>query len=552
MGMTLWVLALAAAKAATLADGHSVAPIAGATPTSELKCEAPLENAWLAPGPGGTWGVRAPARPAKVNCTLNNKGSKKPEPVTLEFIDQAPPFALAPDHLPLLGTDTEAALDASGPVARADGSFGSVKVDHSHVTAGLPTIRMPQHLVVLALSASGDPAYAVVPLLGKAKVSVTTQKNAKLEVVVAGRRTTGFKSDKKGKVDVAVPAPPGFASGLLEVDPGKKKKGAESELQLPQAKPLFALAALGPVDAVPSGSAFAIYVAGANPQGLPPDDSELVAVGTFARIDKTEVLQPGLWKLTGTAPAAGTATVALTLGGASRTVTLTVAPKVATEPPKPEVKPDPKLALTEPRPDPKGTLPQKPPELPTAAVVNAKTAPEPEPEDRIHLGLLVEAGYLTNFGSVGGLAPGVGVQLGYRLGQLDVGGAVDALFTTGTRQGQVTVAGGNIDTTTSTQVIQSMIGPWARWRFTDIIGVSASAGVGISRVAQSITANGSVNSSGTSTSVAFGGLAGLDLDFNVVRVFGGARYLQSSASGDLSGPAGGLTALVGVGVDLGF
>ena len=97
-----------------------------------------------------------------------------------------------------------------------------------------------------------------------------------------------------------------------------------------------------------------------------------------------------------------------------------------------------------------------------------------------------------------------------------------------------------------------MIGPWARWRFTDVIGVSASAGVGVSRVAQSITANGAVNSSGTSTSFAFGGLAGLDLDFNVVRVFGGARYLQSSASGDLSGPAGGLTGLVGVGVDLGF
>jgi hypothetical protein len=549
--MTLWALALAAVKAATPADGHTVAPIPGATPTSELKCEAPLENAWLAPGPGGTWGVRAPARPGKVSCTLNKQGAKKTETVTLEFVDQAPPFALAPDHLPLLGTDTEAALDASGPVARADGSFGNVKVDRAHVTAGLPTIRMPQHLVVLALSPAGDPAYTVVPLLGKAKVSVTTKKNAKLEVVVAGRRTTGFKSDKKGKVDVAVPAPPGFAGGLLEVDPSKKKKGAETELQLPQAKPLFALAALGPADAVPSGSRFVIYVAGANPQGLPPNDSELVAVGTFTTIDKTEVLQPGLWKLTGKAPAAGAATVVLTLGGASRTVAIAVAPPVATEPPKPEVKVEPKLT-TEPKPDPKGTLTQKPPELPVDHAVVTQTPAAATDEKALHLGLLVEAGYLTNFGSVGGLAPGVGVQLGYRLGSLDVGGAVDALFTTGTRQGQVTVSGGSIDTTTSTQVIQSMVGPWARWRFTDIIGVSASAGLGISRVAQSITANGSVNSSGTSTSLAFGGLAGLDLDFNVVRVFGGARYLQSSASGSLTGPAGGLTGLVGVGVDLGF
>ena len=100
--------------------------------------------------------------------------------------------------------------------------------------------------------------------------------------------------------------------------------------------------------------------------------------------------------------------------------------------------------------------------------------------------------------------------------------------------------------------LQGIVGPWGRYRFTDNIGVSATVGVGASRVTQSISAAGQVNSSGAATALAYGGIAGLDLSFSIVRVFVGARYLQSNATGAVTGPAGGLAGVVGVGVDLGL
>ena len=191
----------------------------------------------------------------------------------------------------------------------------------------------------------------------------------------------------------------------------------------------------------------------------------------------------------------------------------------------------------------------------TPKVEQKMPPPEPADNDTIRLGAMIEAGYFSNFGSVSGLSPGAAIQVSYRMGQLDLGGGLDLLVSVplASQTGSVTVGSGQqIDTTTNNMSVQALVGPYARYRFTDLIGVAGQLGVGLSRVTQSITANGQVNSSGATNAFGFGGFVGLDLDLGLAQVFAGARYEQASGSGSLSGNAGGFAGIAGLGVDIGM
>ena len=151
-----------------------------------------------------------------------------------------------------------------------------------------------------------------------------------------------------------------------------------------------------------------------------------------------------------------------------------------------------------------------------------------------------------------GLAPGGQVQLAYRTGDFDLGLSVDALFAQASHDGSVSVDGATVTTSTTASTLQVLAGPWVRYRFTDWLGVDLTAGAGVARTTEQIDSGTTTNASGTTSPLALGGMAGLDFNFGLVRAFAGARYLTASASGDLSGNAGGLAVLGGVGVDLGL
>ncbi len=559
MGMMIVSATVAWISLATPADGHSVAPISSATAKSEVTCDGPLAGAYLSPAETGL-GLRASLVPGTVKCKVVN--GPKAQDVSVDFTDSDSTIGLAADHPVLLGTDKEATLSTRGEISRADGSAGPAKVGPGTITATLPTIRMPQNLVVLASDSLGNADYAIVPLLGKAKVAVKVKKDAKLEVLVAGHRVTGFTSDKKGKADIAVPAPPGFTEGLLEVHP-KKGKVEVSDLNLPAAKPLFALAVLGPSDAVTIGTAFVVLAAGAKPNGLPADESDFSAdPSSGLTISQRTLVRPGLWRLDGTAPSAD-GQVTIKLGQASRVVDIKVkpAPAIAVAEAKPavaETKPaETKPAETKPaETKPAETKPAVAEIKPADSTPKVtKSAPPPAVADddgTLRLGIMIEGGYMTNGGAISGLAPGAMVQVAYRMGSFDIGGGLDALVTSTTSHNTVNYNSVALDSTTTTQSLQAMVGPYARYRFLDFMGVAAQAGLGISRVTESITANNQVNSSGASTTIGFAALLGLDFDFGLAQAFVGGRYATANASGTLTGQAGGIAGIVGLGVNLGM
>jgi hypothetical protein len=564
---------LAAALSATPADGHSVAVIGDASLMTEVNCDGLLQGAYLAPA-GLGYGLRAPIAPGAVKCTIKSADGKEKQ-VTVEFADDDIPVGVAPDHPIVLGVDKEGALNLRGDVSHVEGSAGPVKLEQGTAKATLPTIRMPQHLVVLVTDSQGDANYAVIPLLGKAKASMkVTKRNAKIEVIVAGHRTGGFTSDKKGKVEVSVPAPPGFLKGALVVTDSKGRT-AESSLELPAAKPLYALAAIGP-DTATANKPFVVYAAGSNPMGLPPDDAEFeVLPGSGAQVYSKDTIKPGLWRVSMTAPQAGDVAVVLKLKNATKNISVKVQapppPPTVAQTEQPKTKPADLTSANKTNTPATNTSAttgtnnattvsqNEQPKSAVSEVVKTDTKPkvtkrkdEDEPSD-IHLGILLEAGYMTNNGAIAGFAPGASVQISYRvLDGFDVGLDVDALVTTSNSSANVQVGGASVATTSNTQILQGLAGPWARYHFSDLIAVDLSAGAGLSRVAQSISAENVVNTSGVSNSFAFGGQLGIDLTFGIARGYIGARYAQSQASGDVTGLAGGLAALAGVGVDLGL
>lgn len=581
MGVMLAALVLAA-TGAVQADGHTVVPLRGAKVDVELSCPAPLKNAYLAPLPGNKFGVRAPVQPGRLTCQLKPPKGRVAS-VPLNFVAPKWPLSVGATRPVVLGQDTEAVLEVRGKALRADGSAGPATLMDDTVRAQLPPSKMPQNLVVLVQGEKGGAAYAVVPLLGRATVKVQTAKDAQVEAVVAGHRSTGFTSDDSGQVQLVIPAPPGFVKG--DIDVTANGKTTHATIGLPAAKPLYALAVLGPQDNVAPNSRVELLAAGCNPMGLPPKPKELKGKASAGKLLGLSLAQPGLWKLTMQAPASGDTTVELHLGNATRTITFHVgppkpvvvaeAPKPPEQPkveaPKPEVKQA--AAEPEPKPEPKPEVAQveepKPAELPhqpepkplpvaqaekpeTETVVKPVHKRSMDDDEGMRLELLVEGGYLTNGGAISGIAPGGQLQVAYRTGDFDFGGGVDALFASSSQSSSVPSSGTAISTATKTSSLQLLVGPWVRYRFTDVFGVDLSAGAGVSRTSQQIEANGSVNSSGSTSPVAFGGLAGLDLNFGLVRAFAGARYVTASASGDLTGNAGGLAGLVGVGVDLGL
>lgn len=676
MGMSLLsALALLAAPA----DGRTVVPVEGALPSSELSCLGALEGARLAPAATGL-GVRAPLAAATVPCKLTQADGTQSD-VSLAFAAPGEGLFVAAGKLPVLGQESEVLLSASSKVVRAAGSAGEATIVDGQIKAPLPTLKMPQNLVVLAAGPEGV-GYTVVPLLGRAKVGIKTRSSSQLETVVAGTRLGGFQSDGKGKADLAIPAPPGFVQGLLRVT-DSKGKSSTADLELPAAKPLFALAVLAPIGAVPPGSTFTVVAAGANPAGLPPADSELGVVASGGTtVQPAKLLAPGLWELSVTAPQSGAADVKLTLGQATFPVSLPVesgakAPLlIPIEPTRIELAFEAKqlasgqsVPLTAKLVDAKGRVADaaltvnvtgpgswkagesgpgrtggdlsvpagsKPgssvtvevsgagfKESRTVEVIAGKPAslvlgvPEADPVDPLALrvaadvkdaegnaiapklvarnghveslegnrfrvtgtpGTLVtlstgegpeaqvqlpsagekgprvlvgiQAGYLTNGGSIAGFAPGAALIGAWGLGSFDLGVGADVLVASTTQAGNVSFQGGSLATSTTTQTLQLLAGPWARYRFTDHLGVAATGGVGLSRVTQSISAQGGVNSAGASNTLAFGGAAGLDLRFGLFRAFAGARYAASTASGELSGNAGGIAGVASVGIDL--
>jgi hypothetical protein len=582
MGVMLVGLMLAAAGAGVPADGHTVVPLSKAKADTELVCDGALQGAFLTPASAKTFGVRAPVKPGTVACMLKpTKG--KPVAVPLKFLEPKWPLSVGATAPVVLGVDGEALLEVRGKALRADGSAGSATLEGGKVHAALPTSKMPQNLVVLVEGEKGGAAYAVVPLLGRATMKVQTSKDAKVEAVVAGHRSTGFTSDASGTVALQVPAPVGFLKGQIDVTDANAKT-SHAAITLAAAKPLFALAALGPADNVAPGAVAELLVAGADPLGLPPKPKELKATASAGKVKGLALLQPGLWKVQVVAPASGEVTVDLALGNASRKLSFAVGaptpkpePKPAVEAkpePAPEAKPAVAEAKPEPAPEPKAEpkpevkpavaeapkpppepRPQAIPEPPKPAVeVAAKPVHKPSSDDEegFRLELLVEGGYLTNGGALEGLAPGGQVQLAYRTGDFDLGLSVDALFAQASHDGSVSVDGATVTTSTTASTLQVLAGPWVRYRFTDWLGVDLTAGAGVARTTEQIDSGTTTNASGTTSPLALGGMAGLDFNFGLVRAFAGARYLTASASGDLSGNAGGLAVLGGVGVDLGL
>lgn len=576
MGVILLGVLLAAAGVAP-ADGHTVVPLAKARFDSELRCEGPLEGSFLAPANArGGLGVRAPIAAGKVACRLHF--AKGPDfPFALTFTPPPGGLAVGPAAPVFLGQDKEAVLKVSGRPVRADGSAGPVQLAEGTVSAALPASKMPQNLVVLVQDEKGAAAYAVVSLLGRATVKVQTAREASVEAVVAGHRSTGFTSDAAGQAAVAVPAPPGFVKGVIDVG-GGGKRSTRAPIGLPLAKPLFALAAIGPGAPVAPGTIAEVVVAGANPLGLPPKPRELKATAAgAAKLLAVTPQQPGLWRVRLRAGAAGEATVQLGLGTASRTVTFQVgapAPKAPAPPPVAQTppvaaEPAPAPAST---PPPAETPPLPPPQKaevlartdqvraaepprPAAATVVREPAATPRDEGSargFRLELLAEGGYLTNGGALAGLAPGVQAQLAYRLGDIDVGGGFDLLYAFADKHNQLQTGGGTIDATTRVQSLQLLVGPWLRYRITERVGVDVAAGLGLSRTSEQIESGGQTASFGPASPLALGGLGGLDLDFGGLRAFAGVRVVSASASGTLQGNAGGVAALAGLGVDLGL
>jgi hypothetical protein len=170
----------------------------------------------------------------------------------------------------------------------------------------------------------------------------------------------------------------------------------------------------------------------------------------------------------------------------------------------------------------------------------------------MRLELLVEGGFITNGGAVAGIVPGGQLQLAYRVGSFDIGGSVDALFAHTSQSATVPVGNASVASQTVTNSLQILAGPWVRWRLTEVFGIDLSGGVGVSHTTQEIDTGSAVNNSGSASPLAFGGFGGLDFNFGLVRVFAGARYLHASATGTLSGNAGGIAGLAGVGLDLGL
>jgi hypothetical protein len=571
MGVILVGMLIAAAGMAP-ADGHSVVALPRAHFDSELRCEGPLEGRFLAPANlRGGLGVRAPAVPGRVSCRLRfAKG--KDFPFVLNFT--APPGGLAVGAIgPVtLGQDKEALLKVTGTATRADGSAGPATVGDGRVSAPLPTSKMPQNLLVLVEDAKGNAAYTVVPLLGRASVKVQTARDASVEAVVAGHRTLGFTSDATGQVVVAVPSPPGFVKGVIDVASATGRT-TRAPIGLPAAKPLHALAALGPDGPVAPGALAEFVVAGVDPLGLPPKPLELKASVSSGKLVGVAPLRPGLWRVRVQTGAAGEGKLELNLGSATRTVVFAVGAPT----PAPGALQTPPILAVEPEPAPKAPEPTATPALPVptqAEVVTRTDAIKPAESARpapalaevtqsaparradgvggVRLELLAEAGYLTNGGALAGIAPGAQVQVAYRLADIDVGGGFDLLYAIASRQNQVASGSGTIDARTSVQSLQLLVGPWVRYRVTDLIGVDLTAGLGLSHTTEQIESGGQTATFGPVTPLAFGGMGGLDLNLGAVRAFAGVRYVSASASGTLTGPAGGLAALAGVGVDLGL
>jgi len=583
---------LAASGFSAPADGHSVIRLRRARPDTELVCGAPLKDAFLTPASARNFGVRAPVVPGVAHCKLL-RAKSRPVSVTLKFLEPKWPLAVGATGPVTLGLDAFAVLTLRGKATRADGSAGPATLTDGEVHAQLPSSKMPQNLVVLVEGEKGGAAYAVVPLLGRATVKVQTSKNASVEAVVAGHRTGGFTSNASGQASITVPSPVGFARGALDVrTPGGRTSHAT--IKLPVAKPLYAMAALGPAQSVKPGAQVSVWVAGADPLGLPPKRSALHASASAGRVKGLSMTQPGLWKVELVAPARdGEVSVSLALGNAKRNVTYRVgapAPKPLLPPAIAEVAPAPAIAATsatsatlpassaapassapapaaspaptepapaavaEAAPPPAATPSSAPAAAPAAELTtSSEGAPEPAPSGNgLRLELLVEGGYLTNGGALAGVVPGGQLQLAYRKGNIDIGGSVDALFSRSSHDSVVASGSSSVNATTTATTVQVLVGPWVRFRFNDVLGLDLTAGAGISHTSLQIDAAGAPNASGTSTPLALGGMAGLDLAFGPVRVFAGARYVTAKASGALTGQAGGLAGLLGVGVDLGL
>ena len=585
MGVMLVGLLLAAAGVSAPADGHTVIPLSKAKANTELSCQGALEGAFLSPAKRG-FGVRAPVVPGVVHCTITPTRGK-PSTLSLKFLEPKWPLAVGASAPVILGQDHEAVLTVRGKALRAAGSAGEATLENGQVHAALPASKMPQNLVVLVEGEKGGAAYAVVPLLGRATVKVQTVADAKVEALVAGHRSTGFTSDDAGQVALVLPAPVGFTQGDIDVT-GPEGRTTHAKIKLPAAKPLYAMAALGPADNVLPGAMTSVLVAGANPSGLPPRRTELKAKVSAGKLKGLSQPQPGLWRLQVLAPASGKVAVELHLGNASQTVTYEVGQ------PKPKVAPTVMAHLAPPTP-PLGLVPQPTPTViptpaPTPAPKPAPTAvaeatpaptpapvptPAPEPvvavaptvsqrpalhaadEDEenqgLRLELLVEGGFISNGGAVSGIVPGGQLQLAYRVGSFDLGGSVDALFVHSSQVATVPVGSAtSIQTGTTTNSLQVLAGPWVRLRVSEVFGIDLSGGVGVSHTSQEIDSAGRVLASASTTPLAYGGFGGIDLDFGLVRAFAGARYVRAVTTDGLQGDAGGLAGLAGIGLDIGL
>jgi len=146
----------------------------------------------------------------------------------------------------------KAASDATPRVAASVGSLGELKKAKDgqwEIAYTIPDTKPPSVAILIAeieTEAGVVSGATAVRLLGKARVSIKTEKNARVHLKVAGRREGPFEADDAGVVETSITVPPGYEEFQIIA---KDKAGNRSKRKKALAVPPFPMVAIGPAPA---------------------------------------------------------------------------------------------------------------------------------------------------------------------------------------------------------------------------------------------------------------------------------------------------------------